>query len=238
MTGVKWRCSGSAWWSVHPPRRWVWRQGSAAAFRMPKRRVPTAIGQPQSVPNGLPRAGNKPRSRKRASRSSNQRCARPPARSRSRHARRLEKSNPGSTWSTPSRYFQPVRLRTASGACRSERFAAHGKTATSVRRPGNAAGGPRLRNKSAKTLSAYIIARASRRGKDRLPFGKAAHATWAVASGMYAPDCGHRDMALSPQTMVVRMALILPGFLEKEHSPNSILNRGEIWLSCKRGTWC
>ena len=56
-------------------------------------------------------------------------------------------------------------------------------------------------------------------GQIGLPFGKAARATRAVSSGTCDPGCGHRDMALSPQTMIVKMALILPGFPENGNSP-------------------
>ena len=70
------------------------------------------------------------------------------------------------------------------------------------------------------------------KGQIRVAFRKTVRATRAVSSGTCAPGCGHRDTALSPQIMVVKMALILPGFPEKGNSPTVSktveLSRGRI----------
>jgi len=63
---------------------------------------------------------------------------RPPAATRARNSLKIESSNPGSGRSRPSAYFQSIRVRTASAACRSVRSSASWKIVTkaqAARRP-------------------------------------------------------------------------------------------------------
>ena len=66
-----------------------------------------------------------------------------PARRRSRNSLSTEKSKPGSVNSSPKRYFQSIRARTASAAWRSARFSRNCMIVTRASRQGAALGSPR-----------------------------------------------------------------------------------------------
>src|SRR5262245_20946514 len=59
---------------------------------------------------------------------------RPPWTSRVRNSLSTEASNPGSVRSKASAYFQSIRPRTASAACRSDKFSTHWSISTSASR--------------------------------------------------------------------------------------------------------
>src|ERR1019366_6548743 len=61
--------------------------------------------------------------------------SRPPPATRARNSLKIELSNPGSARARPSEYFQSIRVRTASAACRAGRSSAIWKTVTKARRP-------------------------------------------------------------------------------------------------------
>src|SRR4051794_19289364 len=85
--------------------------------------------------------------------------------------------------SSPSRYFQSMRARTASAACRSGRFSRNWSKVTRASRHGGRPGWPRLGNRSAKSVSAKTVPSSSRSLRSGLPLRKAALATRAVPSG-------------------------------------------------------
>src|SRR3954471_5362740 len=89
-----------------------------------------------------PRALSRPRSRNCASIASSRPCSSLPAIRRARNSHRTEKSNPGSVSSRPSAYFQSIRPRTASAACRSLSPSVNCSTVTRARRHGECAGWP------------------------------------------------------------------------------------------------
>src|SRR5436305_3318565 len=129
-----------------------------------------------------------------------------PATKRERNSLSTVLSNPESVSSRPSRYFQSIRLRTASAACRSERFSAYCSRLTSISRQGASAGCPREGNKEAKSPSENKVPSSSRRRRQELPRGKAARATRAVSSGTGPIGCGCRDMRILQQRKKQRTA--------------------------------
>src|SRR5829696_3812685 len=66
---------------------------------------------------------------------SSSRCSAPPATRRARNSPSTLKWNPGSVSSRPSAYFQSMRARTASAACRSLRCSRNWNTVTRASQP-------------------------------------------------------------------------------------------------------
>jgi hypothetical protein len=92
--------------------------------------------------------------------------------------------------SRPNAYFQSIRPRTASAACRSDRLSANCSTDTSASRAGVTAGRPR----AAKQLRELRIGKHLAERIARHPCGNAARATCAVIAGMAWLDRGHIDI--------------------------------------------
>jgi hypothetical protein len=89
-----------------------------------------------------------------------------PAIRRARNSQSTEKSKPGSASSSPNRYFQSMRARTASAAWRSERLSRNWRMVTSVRRHGGNAGWP-LAGKSVEKSSSSRKYPVRHAGSDR-----------------------------------------------------------------------
>src|SRR5439155_6240624 len=110
------------------------------------------------------------------------------------NSHRTEASKPGSSSSSPSRYFQSMRARTASAARRSARSSRNWSRVTSARRHGASPGWPRSGKRSAKSSSRKTAPSSSRSFRSGSPLRKAARATRAVASGTGSMGLGLRDM--------------------------------------------
>src|SRR4051794_22832118 len=130
-----------------------------------------------------PRALSSPRAWQASSSSCNRRSSALPASRRERNSHSTEWSKPGSASSSPSRYFQSIRARTASAARRSGRFSRNCRMVTRASRHGGSPGWPSLGKRSAKSASAKMAPSSSRRLRRGLPLRKAALATRAVSSG-------------------------------------------------------
>ena len=83
-----------------------------------------------------PPALTRPRPARRSSSASSARHVRSPATSRDRNSLSTLASKPGSSNSRPSAYFQVIRSRTASAACRSVRFSENCRTLAIISWPG------------------------------------------------------------------------------------------------------
>ena len=118
----------------------------------------------------------------------------PPATSRSRNSLSTLKSNPGSASSRPRQYFQSIRLRTASAACRSVRFSVNCKTVTTASCAGDSPGLPRVPYAALKSPSWHQAPSSSRTRIASDPPGNAARATCAVRSGTAGHCPGLTDM--------------------------------------------
>ena len=102
----------------------------------------------------LPPALTRPSAASRSSSASSTTCSRPAPATRARNSASTVWSKPGSSRASPSRYFQSIRVRTASAASRSVRFSARCSTVTSASRDGDHPGLPRAPNAAAKSSSA------------------------------------------------------------------------------------
>ena len=100
-----------------------------------------------------PRALSSPRLLQRSSNRSSSNPSAPPSSRRERNSQSTEASNPGSVSSSPSRYFQSMRARTASAAARSERSSRNCRTVIRASRQGAKAGCPLRGYRSAKSAS-------------------------------------------------------------------------------------
>jgi IS30 family transposase len=94
-------------------------------------------------------------------------------------------------------YFQSIRPRTASAACRSVRFSANCRTVTSANCPGEIPGLPRAPNAETNSSSANNPGNSSRTRIANVPFGNAARATAAVRSGISGHGRGWTDIKTS-----------------------------------------
>ena len=121
-----------------------------------------------------PRALSSPRAWQASSSSCSRRSSALPASRRERNSHSTEWSKPGSASSSPSRYFQSIRARTASAARRSGRFSRNCRMVTRASRHGGSPGWPSLGNRSAKSASAKMAPSSSRRLRRGLPLRKAA----------------------------------------------------------------
>ena len=142
-----------------------------------------------------PRALSSPRARHASSSLCSRRSSAPPMSRRARNSHSTEWSKPGSSSSRLSRYFQSIRARTASAACRSGMFSRNCKMVTNARRHGGRPGWPRLGNRSAKSVSAKMVPSSSRSSRSELPLRKAARAMRAVPSGTGWIGSGRSAMA-------------------------------------------
>ena len=142
-----------------------------------------------------PRALSSPRAWQASSSLPSSRSSALPASRRERNSHRTEWSKPGSVSSSPSRYFQSMRARTASAAWRSGRFSRNCSRVTRASRQGGRPGWPSLGKRSAKSASAKMAPSSSRRLSSGLPLRKAALATRAVPSGTGSIGVGLSDMA-------------------------------------------
>ena len=95
----------------------------------------------------------------------------------------------------PSAYFQSIRARTASAACRSVRFSTNCNTVTSANCPGEIPGLPRTPNADTNCSSANKPGSSSRTRIANVPFGNAALATDTVRSGTSGQGRGWTDTA-------------------------------------------
>ncbi len=109
----------------------------------------------------------------------------------------------GSSSSSPSAYFQSIRARTASAACRSVSPSTNCNTDTSASPPGDQAGLPRTGNRSANSSSPNNGPSPSRTRIARLPFGNAARATRAVSAGISQIPSAASTSAPTPYDNVV-----------------------------------
>ncbi len=132
--------------------------------------------------------------RKCSSSRSSIRCSSPPETRRVRDSESTEESKPGSSNASDKRYFQSMRARTVSAACRSERPSTYCITQTSARRQGETTGRPRAGNKGANASSVKRVPILSRMRIQGLLRRNAARAMRAVCSGMGATACGCSDM--------------------------------------------
>ncbi|MBB4942993.1 hypothetical protein FHR32_007393 [Streptosporangium album] len=132
-----------------------------------------------------------------------------------------------STRPRPPPYFQSIRPRTASAACRSLSPSANCSTDTGAGIPGDSPGPPRAGNASANCSSSKNGPSSSRTRIARHPLGKAAHAIRTVDSGTSPAGQGRRDMAEPPpHTLPAR------GFLHRVTSnDHHHSNRPTVFLS-------
>jgi hypothetical protein len=122
----------------------------ASSSRFTSRTAP--ITWVESV-RALPPAPTRPWVFSASSSRSSTRCSKPCATTRVRNSQSTEGSNPSSSRSSPSAYFQEILSRTASAAWRSVRFSTICNTETSANRPGDHPGRPRTPNPGANSAS-------------------------------------------------------------------------------------
>src|SRR5579871_2710842 len=114
--------------------------------------------------------------------------------SRSRNSLNTLKSKPLSSSSSPKAYFQSMRPRTASAACRSESPSPNCITVTSIKRHALQPGCPSREYTIFQSAASNIPPNSSRMCIYWLPFGKAACAIRLVSSGIAPTSDGPSDM--------------------------------------------